>query len=110
MRQASVLLDAMRGRLVLFGGAIRLDCCFDCRCRGSCDVDRFADGGEQLLPQLLDALSCSSLYDFRARKRIARLLLCEGDLSFGSLAHLTLQFGTLFCVFGALFGLLRAMT
>jgi len=109
MRQASVLLYAMRGRLVLFGGAIRLDCCFDCRDRGSCDVGRFADGGEQLLSQLLDAFFCNSLYDFRAPERIARLLLCEGNLNFGILARLTLQFGTFFCIFGAVLGLLCAV-
>ena len=110
MRQTLVLLYAVRGRSVFFGGIIRLDRCFDCRRRGSCDLDRFADGGEQLLSQLLDPLSCSILDDFRLPERISRLLLCNGSSSFGILARLTLQFGTLFCVFGALFGLLRAMT
>jgi hypothetical protein len=95
---------------VFFGGAIRLDCCFECRRRGSSNVDRFADSGEQLLSQLLDVLSCSSLYDFRSRERISRLLLCNGSSSFCILPRFTLQFGTPFCVFGAVLGLLRAMT
>jgi hypothetical protein len=110
MRQGSVLLYAVRDRLMFFDGTIRLDCCFDCRRRGSCNVDRFAHSSEQLLSQLLNALSCSSLYDFRSPERIAHLLLCNGSSSFCILPRLTLQFGTLFCVFGALFGLLRAMT
>jgi hypothetical protein len=109
VRQASVLLDATLGDLVFYGGAIRLDCSFDCRRRGSCDVDRFVDGGEQLLSQLLDALSCSRLDDFRVPERISRRLLCNGSSSFGILARLTLQFGTSFCVFGAVLGLLCAM-
>jgi hypothetical protein len=109
MRQASVLLYAVRGCLVFFGGAIRLDCSFDCRRRGSCDVNRFVDGGEQLLSQLLDALSCRSLDDFRSPERISRLLLCNGSSSFGILARLTLQFGTFFCIFGAVLGLLCAV-
>jgi hypothetical protein len=109
MRQASVLLYAVRGCLVFFGGATRLDCSFDCRRRGSCDVDRFVDGVEQLLSQLLDPLSCSILGDFRLPQRISRLLLCNGSSSFGILARLTLQFGTSFCIFGAVLGLLCAM-
>jgi hypothetical protein len=110
MRQGSVPFYAVRDCLVLFGGAIRLDCCLDCRRRSSCNVDCFADNGEQFLSQLLDALFCSSLYDLRSPKRISRLLLCNGSSSFCILPRLTLQFGTLFCVFGAMLGLLRAMT
>ena len=110
MRQGSVLLYAVRDRLVFFGGALRLDCCFECRRRGSCNVDRFAHSGEQLLSQLLDVLSCSSLYDFRSPERIARLLLCNGSSSFCILPRLTLQLGTSFCIFGPVLCLLRAMT
>src|SRR4051794_5861223 len=110
MRQGPVLLYALADRLVFFGGAIRLDCCFDCRRRGSCKVDRFAHSGEQFLSYLLDALSCSSLDDFRSHERISRLLLCNGSSSFCILPRLTLQFGTPFCIFGAALGLLRAMT
>jgi hypothetical protein len=110
VRQGSFLLYALWDRLVFFGGAIRLDCCFDCRRRGSCNVDRFAHSGEQLLSQLLNVLSCSSLYNFRSPERIARLLLRKGNSSFCILPRLTLQFGTPFCVFGAVLGLLRAMT
>ena len=109
MRQASVLLYAVRGCLVFFGGAIRLDCSFDCRRRGSCDVNRFVDGVEQLLSQLLDALSCSGLYDVRPPERIARLLLCNGGSSFCILPRLTFQLGTPFGIFGAVLGLLCAM-
>ena len=108
MRQGSVLLYAVRDRLVFFGGAIRLDCGFDCRRRGSCNFDGLAHSGEQLLSQLLDALSCSSLYDFRSPERISRLLLCSGSSGFCILPRLTLQFGTLFCGFGAVLGSLRA--
>ena len=110
VRQGSFLLYALWDRLVFFGGAIRLDCCFECRRRGSCNVDRFAHSGEQLLSQLLDVLSCSSLYDFRSPERIARLLLCKDNSSFCILPRLTLQFGTPFCIFGAVLGLLCAIT
>ncbi|TDH60975.1 hypothetical protein E2C06_19175 [Dankookia rubra] len=96
--------------MVFFGGAIRLDCGFDCRRRGSCNVDRFAHSGEQLLSQPLDVLSCSGLYGFRSPERIARLLLCKDNSSFCILPRLTLQFGTPFCIFGAVLGLVRAMT
>jgi hypothetical protein len=110
MRQTLVLLYAVRGRSVFFGGIIRLDRCFDCRRRGSCDLDRFADGGEQLLSQLLDALSCSSLDGVRPPERIAHLLLSNSNSGFGILPRLTLQFGPLFCGLGTLLGLLGAMT
>ncbi|MFC7478248.1 hypothetical protein ACFQS7_28160 [Dankookia sp. GCM10030260] len=110
MRQGSVLLYTVQDRLVFFGGAIRLNCCFDCRRRGSCNVDRFADCGEQLLSQLFDALACSSLDDFRSPERISRLLLCDGSASFSILTRFTLQFDTLFCVVGAVLGLLCATT
>ncbi|MFC7477510.1 hypothetical protein ACFQS7_24330 [Dankookia sp. GCM10030260] len=110
MRQDSVLRYTVRDRLVFFGGAMRLNCCFDCRRRGSCDVDRFADCDEQLLSQLFDALSCSSLDDVRSAERISRLLLCDGSANFSILARFTLQFDTPFCVVGAVLGLLCATT
>jgi hypothetical protein len=110
MGQGSILLCAVSDRLVFFGGAIRLDCRFDCRRRGPCNVDCLADSGEQLLSQLFGALSHRNLYDFRSPNCIARLLLCNGNSSFCIQPGVTLQFGTLFGVFGAALGLLRAVT
>lgn len=96
MGEVSVSLYTRRGCPMFVSGAIRLDCCFNYRRCGSCDVDCFADGSKQFLSQLLDGGSSCSFNGCCTFERIACFLLRNRSSCFGVQSRSALHFGAIF--------------